>query len=168
MVKERKINKDRAISVGLLLLILFPIEVVALETAWETLGEVRSGFLLIGCIILNSFALFFSFVRFWPSIFLMSFLGIWIIWHQLILVVRLHYVGAEAANIVCWVYTERLKTGMFPDNLNDYNFTYPKYKQYIYDYKLFDKNHFRLTYYVGVSTTLHGYDSEGGWSYYPD
>lgn len=168
MANEGKTKKDRILFTVLFLLALLPLEIAASIVAWETIGEITSGLLIIACIGFNLLAFFFSFRYFWPSIIAMLSFGLAIIWYQVTLVVRMHYVGAEAANIVHWAYSEKLKTGSFPPDLSGYVFLRPEYKKYIQRYEVKDKDRFSVDYYIETPTTPHGYGTEGGWSYYPD
>ena len=134
MANKDKLKRDRIIFTLLLLLALLPLEITASIVARETYGEVTSGFLLMGCIGLNIFALALCVAHFWSGIIVMLSFGLLIIWWQIGLVLRMYNVGNEATNIVHWVYSERIKTGDFPKDLSEYVFLRPECKEYIQNY----------------------------------
>jgi hypothetical protein len=169
IASESQIRKERLLSVGILFLILFPLEITAGIVAWETEGEGLRAIYILACIAVNTIAITLALTQVYlTSIIMMVAFGLLLIWHQVPLTIRMHYVGAEAANIVSWAYSERLKTGKFPENLSGYVYLHPGYAKYIQIYEAFDNDNFRVVYYVSSTDVSRQYSSEGGWYYYPD
>jgi hypothetical protein len=162
-----QVKKERILFMGLLMSLLLPLEVAAAIVAWETNGQVFSAFLLAACLGVNIYALIFMQFRFWPNIIVITLFGLLLIWYEVPLAIRMHYVSAEAANIVSWAYSEKVKTGSYPKDLSSYIYVHPEYAEYIRDYGSASDS-FVVTYSISSREVSHAYTSERGWSYYPD
>ena len=163
-------HKDRIRLALLLLVVLLPIEIAGCAASYETLGEADSFMLICVCLLLNTFGFILCLARFWPSAVSMITFGLLFTGYQTFLVARMHIVATEAANIVGWAYSQKLKTGSYPEDLADYNFLDPDCVKFVDYVKFIDQNdeQFSVTYYVGTRSTRHWYNQQNGWSYYPD
>lgn len=84
--------------------------------------------------------------------------------------IRWYYVDREAKRIIAWAEAEKVKTGNYPDDLNDYQFQHPACREYI-DYfkdRYQPEMGFGIAYTVGTSDTNHHYDPVDGWYYQDD
>jgi hypothetical protein len=161
-------EKDRFRFGVVLLSILFPLEITASVVATETLGTVTGCFLLLGCIAFNMFACFYSCMWFWKGMIGILSFGLLIIWHQVTLAFKMDRITLEAANVVTWAYSERVKTGAYPEALDRYVFLYPHYKDDVNYYKRSDES-FDVTYQIGSDSTYHWYKSSiSMWGYADD
>jgi hypothetical protein len=163
----KQVKKERILALFILIAILWPLDIIASMVAFETAGEVASYYLIMGCIFINFIGFLCLLLHFWSSVVVMVIFQLMLIGGQIFLAFRMHYVKAEAANIVSWVYSEKVKTGSYPKDLSNYVFLRPEYKKYIQDYGSSDNN-FAILYYITSRNVSHHYDSEEGWGYYPD
>jgi len=74
----------------------------------------------------------------------------------------------ETTHIATYAYEQRLQQGTFPNDLSKYTFRHPEIIKFISYSAEPTQNHFRIDYFVSTPSTSHSYDSQTGWSYYPD
>lgn len=164
--------------------LLVGLEIFCANLAFETLGEITSGILSL-----------FVALNIIPLILLLknkiTLATIFIIIIALILVPQQLYLGKklidlkeEGANIVAYLYEQKIETGNFPSDLSGYTFSFPKLQKHFTYYKEFgwfehpkkSNQAFHLLYFVGTKNTSHFYysrDQKWGeyiarWAYYPD
>jgi hypothetical protein len=163
----KQVKKERFLALIILIAILWPLDIIASMVAWETAGEVASMYLIMLCICINIIGFLCLLLHFWSSVMVMVIFQLMLIGGQIFLAFRMHYVKAEAANIVSWAYSEKVKTGNYPKDLSNYVFLHPGYEKYIQDYGS-SKDSFAVLYFITSPNVSHYYGSEKGWGYYPD
>jgi hypothetical protein len=163
----KQIKKERILALIMLSAILWPLDIIAVAAALETKGGVPMVFLMTTLLVINFIGFLCLLLHFWSSMMVMVILQLMLIWGQISLVFRMHYVKAEAANIVSWAYSERVKTGSYPKDLSNYVFLHPKYKECMQSYGS-DEEGFTVIYYISSPNVSHYYTSGKGWGYYPD
>jgi hypothetical protein len=163
----KQIKKERILALIMLSAILWPLDIIAVAAALETKGGVPMVFLMTTLLVINFIGFLCLLLHFWSSMMVMVILQLMLIWGQISLVFRMHYVKAEAANIVSWAYSEKVKTGNYPKDLSNYVFLHPGYEKYIQDYGS-SKDSFAVLYFITSPNVSHYYGSEKGWGYYPD
>lgn len=162
------------VLLALTLLAFIGLEIVSARLAFHTFGEVSSAlyYLLIALNLIPLFLLIFkrqnqaAFTTAWV---LGLGLVVAIVPYQFYLGYHFLSLKEEAANLMAYVYEEKLETGSYPPNLSDYVFTFPQLAQK-FNYKaLPGEDRFHLSYHVGIPTTSHYYSPETQkWNYYPD
>ncbi len=148
--------------------LLIALEIFCAKLAFETLGEITSG--LYGLlIILNIIPIIFLYNRkIELAVSLIILIALIIIPYQLCLGKKLINLKEEAANIVAYVYEQKINSGNFPNDLSQYNFSFPKLQKH-FTYSKETNGQFKIFYFVGTKNTSHFYYSEHKkWAYYPD
>ncbi len=165
-------NKQVSTTVGFicLLLILLPLEYFCAGLAFETLGELSSGFYYLLLIVLNMVpVVLFIFKKRTAGFVLVFLIGLLIIPWQLKLGYRLLLLKEESANMVNFAYEYQLEHGSFPKDVSEYTFKYEGLKKHLHYYYSEHDRSFQVTYWVGTRTTSHFYRPEiDKWCYYPD
>lgn len=150
------------------ILFLIGLEILGAKLAYFTIGEIASGLYFI-LIILNIVPLIYLALKKREALAytILLVIGLTIIPYQIYLDYKLIFLREEGGNIVGYLYGEKLENGNYPENIADYEFTYPKLKNN-FNYYLID-GHFELYYTVGSEHTPHYFRSEyEKWGYYPD
>jgi hypothetical protein len=167
-VEVTDLKKGETLLFGLLMLVLIPIELLCAYLAYETIGEVVSViyFLAVG---INLVFIVLAVRNRTLAALGAVVLGLVIIPYQLVLGQRLIRVQAEAANVVSYVYEQRLASGEYPADLSNYEFHDSAMASYVQSYRPDEtRGGFVLAYRVGTETTSHTYSPQDGWSYYAD
>ena len=154
---------------GLLLLLLIPLEVSCAKSAFETIGEISSGVCWSVCIAGNGLTLILAVYWRFAAALVAILTGLCIIPYQVSLMVRFYEVQAEAARIVTFAYETERTTGQFPGTLSQYTYDNPDMSEFIQSYQSGQQfGGFQLFYRVGTESISHWYSPKDGWSYYPD
>ncbi|HEU4387561.1 MAG TPA: hypothetical protein VFV34_07175 [Blastocatellia bacterium] len=83
-------------------------------------------------------------------------LGLLLIWSQVTLASKMQMISVEVANVATRAYSEKLKTGAFPDELGGYDFLDPDDKDDV-SY-MGGGDNFRVSYHIGTRSTSHWCD----------
>jgi hypothetical protein len=150
------------------LLVLIPTEIWCVQSALETQGEVMQAMLWT---LFLSNAIWICLGGWFPRAASVGLLAtaLTIIPYQVFLLERLTRLNTEMMQFVDARLRLRAEGKPIPATLDDYEFSHPKMKRFIYSYKIMDdgKNFF-LAYFVVQPGITHSYDSKTGWFYYPD
>lgn len=151
-------------------LILLPFELASSLLAYWTLGWSPAFLWVVAVVFINLLcvAVYACGVRF--AAVLATLLGIAIVGYHSMLGIRWYIVDREAKRIVEWAHVQRDRTGGFPEDLGEYRFTRPAYREFINYDAWSDTNgpSFRVTYHVVTESTFHWYDSDYVGGYYDD
>ncbi len=196
---QNVVSKTKIIQQTVLLVfwvLLLAIEIACSQLAWETVGEIESGFLgFLICLNVVPFVIYFfqSKVARKIAVGLALLLAALIIPRQLLLRYRWHLLQQEASNLIKYAKENKSRTGAYPRDLTAYHFLYPNLKPHI-TYSAFkslrchttangdivaDKiatiPDFGISLFIETPTTPHLYTASGGytemiddWWYYPD
>ncbi len=150
----------------LLLIILIPLEIMSGFLAYETIGAIVSAIYFATIITVNLIAAIIAFRFRTLAMMIIIVTAVAIIPYQIALGQRMMNLERETTYIVTYAYEKKLQNGAFPKDLSGYTFQNPEISKFIsYSAK---PDRFRVEYFVGTPTTSHSYDSQIGWSYYPD
>ena len=151
----------------ILVCLLIALESVSAVLAFETLGEVFFTYYL-AIIVLNIVFLFLAIRYLYAAAAGVLILALLIVPYQFWLGFRLWQLQNEAAEVVAYVYEQRLAAGEYPADLSGYNFENASLAPH-FDYtRIGEDCEFRVRYFVGTPNTSHSYCPAFGWSYYPD
>ena len=169
MNKSKNNTKSSYFSILILGIILIILELIASYLSYENYGGLYPGFILL-LIMLNVIPLIFLIQKKnLLSLVLMLSIAILIVPNQIIHSKKLSLLKIEGANIVNYVYMNKLKEGEFPSDLSDYNFRYPELKDNFgyQDLTKEKKEDFIVRYNVGSKTTSFFYFHSYGpyWNY---
>ncbi len=152
-----------------LLLTMVMIEIYCAKLSYENYGWWMPIFLYF-LVFLNLLpvALFFKNAEI-PAIILVVLLAVAIIPNQLTLTHKLMLEREEAGSITNYVYQQKILTGKFPANLNNYKFKYSALKDDFY-YTQDGETSFTIHFSVGTTSTSHFFMHYTGtrWEYYDD
>lgn len=151
------------------LLLVFSLEILCAQLAFETISEIESGLYYI--LVLGNIL---------PAVLLMTrkrehlaatailVIALAIIPYQLYLGQRLLGLKEEAANMTAHIYEYRLHNQDFPQDLSGYTYQDQRLQKF-FSYDKEGAGTFSLQYYVSTPDTSHYYRSElKSWNYYPD
>jgi hypothetical protein len=164
------VKNERCRFAVAVLAILLPLEIAACAVATETIGTVNGCYLFFACVAFNAVACFFAVVWFWRWMIAIISFGLVIIWWQVNLAFRMDRMASEAANIVSWAYSERVKTGAYPEALESgYTFLCSDCKGDITYTNLKSSDSFELTYHIASKSSYHWFRSSvSSWGYCDD
>ena len=142
-------------------------ELTGAEITYHTMSELFSALFYL-LVLLNIFpVILFMKKKFILAILFSSLLWIALVPYQIYGLRKLILLKTESANITGYVYRYKINTGYYPENLDDYPFSYPHLKNNIH-YKTTNDD-FSLSYHVLLRSTSHFYSSDDPkWHYYPD
>lgn len=150
------------------LLVLLPTEFWCVQSALETQGEVMQA--LLGALMWSNAAWVILLV--WsPRAALVGLLAtaLMIVPYQVALLARLTRLNTEIAKLVDARLRLRAEGSSLPPTLDDYTFSDPELKQFIYDYGVEEGGKdFYISYFVVQPGITHSFSSKTGWFYYPD
>jgi hypothetical protein len=149
-------------------LVILPTEVYCVSSALATQGEVMQALLKM---LLWANVLWVGLFWWFPRAALAGLLaiGLLIIPYQVALLDRLTRLNAEMARLVDARLRLRAEGKPIPLNLDDYTFSDPRLRRFVYSYKVEnDGRDFFLHYFVVQPGITHSYSSKTGWFYYPD
>lgn len=152
----------------ILLLTLVVIEIFCAHLAFETIGEITSVMYYLA-VTINIIPLVLILIKKhkWFAMNIMLILGVIIIPYQFYLVNISLQLKEEAANITAYAYEKKIESNIFPENLSEYEFTFPNLQEHFRYAGKDDK--FDLSYYVATKNTSHFYIFiTKKWGYYPD
>lgn len=171
--------KRNRLTIGFLALVL-ALEVVACHIADQTIGWGVAFLLAAVSLFVDLIVLAIGLYHFrFGFVVGMSYLALVSV-YILPLGLRWHFIDSEAKRIVSWAYSEKEKTGRFPNDLSGYSFLRPEYKGYIFytaghytdEGIKSEAQSFELSYVIEPSTgTNHLYNSrytQYGWQYQDD
>ncbi|WP_303316425.1 hypothetical protein Q4Q34_06360 [Flavivirga abyssicola] len=162
-------NKNSLVIIFICFLsILITLEILSALFAYETIGEVTSGFYVL-MIFLNIIPiLLFILKRKLLSFFITIIIGAILIPGQILLGHKLFLLKNESASVVNYIYKYKIRNGKYPVDISEYRYKYPELRNHItYNFKDTD---FSVYYYVSTPNTFHYYVHSRGynWGYYPD
>jgi hypothetical protein len=161
-ITRRPIDWRMIKRVLILMAVLVPVEYACARLAYHTIGEVISAAYVM-LVLANIVPLAFVIPAPRVARVLLILLALLIIPYQLFLGVRWWRVHREAQRIVEHAQNHKAGTGGYPADLSGYVFRDPGVQEFIsYD------GGTNVMYSVGSSGTLHWYDEDEGWLYYPD
>lgn len=161
-------KREWLISFLLLGLFLLPTEYWCVTTALETQGEVMQG-MLWGLAWLNVLWVLLS--GWWPRAATIGMLvgALLIVPCQVALLGRLTRLNTEMMRLVDDRLRLRAEGKPIPPTLDDYEFSDPDVKRFVYDYHVEEGGkEFFISYFVVQPGITHSYSSKTGWFYYPD
>lgn len=168
MINKKKIEIHTVIFFAITI-ILFLLELWASDLAYENYGWAESGllYLISFCNIIP--ILLFLFKKPRIAFFTLIVLGLIIIPKQLILTQKYILEKEEGANIANHIYQQKILTGRFPENLDNYTFMFPNLKN-DFSYNKESEDDFIILFSVGSKNTSHYFRHSRGdkWSYYDD
>ncbi|MFC1805706.1 hypothetical protein ACFL09_01840 [Planctomycetota bacterium] len=166
--KGRELMRESAL-LGLLLLLLVPVELLCAQAAFETIGEISRGLYWVLAIAGNCVVILTAVRSRAVAGTLALLLGLAIIPYEIVLMHRHARVQTEAARIVAYAYETKLDTGEYPTDLSGYVYEHPETSRFIQGYHAGSQHGgFQVVYRVGTESTSHWYSPKDGWSYYPD
>lgn len=162
-------KKSEFILLGLLLVVVLPLEIIAAKLAFHTLGEVYQSLYFLVMIVLNLPFLILAFRSRTLAAIGIAVVALALIPYQFYLGYRLVRMQEETTRIVAYAYEHKASEGAYPADLAGYEFSDPALAAYVQEYFLSeDGADFMVRYRVGTVNTSHWYSSESGWGYYPD
>lgn len=162
-----QLSKKIDLNFKVILLTLFILEIVACCYAYYTLGEVKQFFYIL-IISLNIIPLLLYLYRIKIISFVIGLIiGLILIPHQILLVVKWFELKKESSMIIEYIYRYQKENGEFPESISDYDFeNYQLTDNFSY---YIDSKDFVIQYYIGTKGTTHSYYHKSGkWGYYPD
>ncbi len=148
--------------------VLLPTEYYCVASALETQGEVMQALLLM---LLGANALGVGLFWWFPRAALAGLLasGLLILPYQVALLDRLTRLNTEMTRLVDSRMRLRAEGKPVPANLDDYQFSDPRLRRFVYRYIVEDDGRdFSLHYFVVQPGITHSFNSKTGWFYYPD
>jgi hypothetical protein len=148
--------------------VILPTEFYCVSSALATQGEVMQGLLRL---LLWTNALWVGLFWWFPRAALAGLLalGLLIMPYQVALLDRLTRLNAEMTVLVDSRLRLRAEGKPLPSRLEDYKFSDPRLRRFVYSYKVEeDGRDFSLHYFVVQPGITHSYSSKTGWFYYPD
>ncbi len=150
--------------------ILLPIELVCVGIAYETIGEVLQGALILmflGGNLIGFLLLLFRLPR--AAMVWLLFFALLIIPHQSWLGLRLAMLRYEAGQLVAYLEQTKKATGEYPPDLSGYTFRFPSLDDHFHHYAPSStQGGFEVRWHVNTRGIAHWYSPRDGWSYYPD
>jgi hypothetical protein len=149
-------------------LVILPTEFYCVSSALETQGEVMQALLKM---LLWANMLWVGLFWWFPRAAQAGLLaiGLLIMPYQVALLDRLTRLNAEMACLVDSRLRLRAEGKPIPLGLDDYQFSDPRLRRFVYSYKVEeDGRDFSLHYFVVQPGITHSYSSKTGWFYYPD
>jgi hypothetical protein len=148
--------------------VLVPVEFLCVRSALETQGEVMQAALFV---VLCGNLLCVPWLWRSPRVALIGLLvvGLLIIPYQVFLLDRLVRLNNEMIRLVDSRLRLRAEGKAIPATLDDFKFSDPKLRKFVWRYGVNDDCHeFWLEYFVVQPGITHSYSSDRGWFYYPD
>jgi hypothetical protein len=148
--------------------LILPAEFYCLSSALETQGEVMQALLKM---LLWANVLWVGLCWWFPQAALAGLLaiGLLIIPYQVALLDRLTRLNTEMMGLVDSRLRLRAEGKPIPLDLDDYKFSDPRLRRYVYSYEVEDDGRdFSLHYFLVQPGITHSYHSKTGWFYYPD
>jgi hypothetical protein len=149
-------------------LVILPTEFYCVSSVLETQGEVMQALLKM---LFWVNALWVGLFWWFPRAALAGLLamGLLIVPYQVALLDRLTRLNAEMSRLVDARLRLRAEGKPIPLNLDDYKFSDPRLRRYVYSYEVEENGRdFSLHYFVAQPGITHSYSSKTGWFYYPD
>jgi hypothetical protein len=149
------------------------LELYAAHLAYDTIGEISSG----GLVLLVSFnipaAILLACGYRWVPLGLIVGLAMFIVPEQLRLLHKWNRCEEEARSVIAYLESSKKRSGAYPDDLSGYRFLHPELiGDFHYGKDLrYSSNEvlpYRIRYHIGTETTSHDYSPTRGWFYYPD
>jgi hypothetical protein len=148
--------------------VLLPSEYYCVSSALETQGEVMQALLLM---LFGANALWVGLFWWFPRAALAGLLaiGLLILPYQVALLDRLTRLNTEMTRLVDSRLRLRAEGKPIPLKLDDYKFSDPRLRRFVYSYIVEDDGRdFSLHYFVVQPGITHSFSSKTGWFYYPD